>query len=164
MLQGVPHFSPVFLGFVEMVRAYMRDMPHVNRVVAGEESSKEQIMWAVLDAVSDFNGTPPFTHGTSLESLLERSQTSLLMRMTVITLLESISLLQMRNHVNYSAGGISVGVNDKAPQLMQYIQYMRASVDQQKQRAKIAMNIESLLNSGNVGLHSEYAWNGAYFY
>ena len=45
---------------------------------------------------------------------------------TVVALIESVGLLQTRNHLNYSTGGINVGTNDKTPLLMQWLQYYRS--------------------------------------
>jgi hypothetical protein len=162
MLQGIPHMSHWFRDFVQMVRLYHRDFPELNRIVAGEESSDRQIAWAVLDAVSDFNGTPHFT-ALSLEDLLQKQQTALVLRMTTISLIESVGLLQTRNHINYSNGGINVGVNDKTPMLMNWLQYYKAFTEQMKQRVKVAINIEGILGPSNSGVHSElWAVNATY--
>lgn len=140
----------------------MRDHPELNRLIAGEESSDRMIAWAVLDALSDFNGTPPMT-GLSLDELLQNNQIALLRRMTVVALIESVGLLQTRNHINYSTGGTNVGVNDKTPLLMNWLQYFRNYTDQMKGRVKVAMNIMSIIGPSNVGMHSEYfATNSTY--
>ena len=161
-LQGLPGVTQYFRAFVQSVRGYLRDFAELNRLVAGQESSDRQIAWSVLDAVADFNGTPHFTN-LSLEELLQYNQHSLLLRMTVISLLEQVSLLQIRNHVNYSTGGINVGVNDKAPLLMEWLKYYKASTEQRKQQVKVAMNIEGILGPSNSGVFSEYwAVNSTY--
>lgn len=154
MLQGFPGMSQTYRDFVQMVRFYTRDFPELNRIVSGEESSDRQIAWAVLDALSDFNGTPHFTSMT-LEDLLSRNQHSLLLRMTTIVLIESVGLLQTRNHINYSNGSINVGVNDKTPMLMNWLQYFKATTEQMKARVKVALNIEGILGPTNSGVHSE---------
>lgn len=161
-LEGVQLASPTMSAFVQTVRGYIRDHPQLNRLIAGEESSNRMIQWAVLDAVDDFNGTPHFTR-FSLEELLQRSQSSLILRMTVIALLESVGLLQTRNHINYSNGGVNVGVNDKTPMIMQWLQYYKGFTEQRKQQVKVAINIESILGPGNSGIHSElWAINSSY--
>jgi hypothetical protein len=161
-LQGLPGVTPTFRAFVQMVRLFTRDFPELNRIVAGEESSDRQIAWATLDALADFNGTPHFT-SMSLDELLQRNQQALMLRMTVISLIEQVGLLQTRNHLNYSVGGINVGVNDKTPMLMQWLQYFKASTEQMKQRVKVALNIEGILGPSNSGVFSEYwAVNGTY--
>src|ERR1019366_7027330 len=153
-LDGLRCVPPVFRAFVQDIRLYMRDFAELNRIVRGEESSDRQIAWSILDAVSDFNGTPHFTC-MSLDDLLCRNQHALLRRMTVISLIESVALLQIRNHINYSTGGINVGVNDKAPLLLSWLQYYKSYTDQLKQRVKVSLNIEGILGPSNSGVHSE---------
>jgi hypothetical protein len=161
-LQGIPGMTQTTQDFVQLVRLYTRDFPELNRLVAGEESSDRQIAWAVLDALSDFNGTPHLTN-LSLEDLLARGQNALLLRMTTIALIESVGLLQTRNHINYSNGGINVGVNDKTPMLMNWLQYFKATTEQMKQRVKVALNIEGILGTSNCGVFSDYwAVNSSY--
>ena len=162
MLQGIPTMSQCFKDFVQLVRLYHRDFPELNRIVAGEESSDRQIAWAVYDAVADFNGTPHFTT-LALEDLLQFSQQALILRMTTIALIESVGLLQTRNHINYSNGGINVGVNDKTPMLMNWLQYYKSFTEQMKQRVKVALNIQGILGPSNSGVHSElWAVNSTY--
>ncbi len=149
-------------AFVQMVRLYLRDFEELNRLVAGEESTDRMIAWAVLDALSNFNGTPHFTT-LSLDDLLALNQQHLILRMTVEALIESVGMLQTRNHINYSDGGINVGVNDKTPLLMNWLQYFRAYTEQLKQRVKVTININGILGPTNVGIHSElWAVNASY--
>jgi hypothetical protein len=162
-LQGIPGMSESTIRFVQMVRLYLRDFPELNRIVRGPESSDRMIAWAVLDALSDFNGTPPFLGTFDLDYLLSRGQQALMLRMTVCTLLESIGLLQTRNHVNYSDGGLNTAVHDKTPLIMQWLNLFRSTSEQMKLKVKVSMNIETLLGPGNHGVYSEY-WvvNGSY--
>lgn len=149
-------------AFVQVVRDYMRDHAELNRLIAGQESNDRLVAWAVLDALSIFNGTPHLTN-LSLEDLLGRNQHSLMLRLTVITLLESVGLLQTRNHINYSNGGLNVGVNDKTPLILQWLQYYQAATKQMMTQVKVALNIEGILGSGNSGVHSElFAVNSSY--
>lgn len=160
-LANLPGIADTFRSFVASVRFYMRDIPELNRLVAGEESVDRQIAWAVVDALADFNGTPPLLGTASLDDLLRRNQQALLVRMTVISLIESVGLLQTRNHVNYSTGGINIGVNDKTPLLMGWLQYYKSTTEQKKLQVKVAMNIEQLW--GSSGTFSElWVVNGTY--
>lgn len=163
VLQGLPGATPSFIAFIQLVRGYTRDFPELNRLVAGEESTDRQIAWAILDAMSDFNGTPPITPNVTIDYLMMKSQHALLLRMVTCSLIESVGLLQTRNHINYSTGGTTVGVNDKTPMLMQWLQTFKASTEQMKQRVKVSLNIESIMNPGDTGIHSEYwATNSVY--
>ena len=162
-LQGIEGATENFRAFVQMVRLYLRDFPELNRLIAGEETTDRMIAWCVLDALSNFNGTPPITQ-YSLDELLAKQQQHLMLRITVECVIESVGLLQTRNHINYSDGGINVGVNDKTPLLMNWLQYFRAYTEQLKKQVKVAFNINSILGSSNVGVHSEqWAVNGTYF-
>ncbi len=161
-LSNLPGMTQTTRDFIQAVRIYTRDHPQLNRILKGEESSDRMIAWALVDALSDFNGTPPLS-GWSLEDLLSRGQMHLLLRMTVVNLIESVGLLQTRNHVNYSDGGWNGGSNDKTPLLMNWLQYFKGMVEQKKTRVKVAMNIESIIGPGNVGLFSElWAVNSSY--
>jgi hypothetical protein len=161
-LQGVQGISETMQAFVSNVRTYVRDHPQLNRLIAGEESSARLIAWAVLDALSNFNATPYFTSFT-LEELLSRNFHHLLTRMTVVSLLESVGQLQTRNHINYSNGGINLGVNDKTPLILNWLQYYNATVEQKLVHAKVALNIEQCLGVGASGVHSElFAINASY--
>ena len=154
-IDKIPGVSTTTRKFVQMVRLYLRDFSELNRLIKGEETSDRMILWAVKDAVSLFNGTPNLTNFT-LEELLQRNQQHLMLRLTVISVIESVGLLQTRNHINYSTGGINVGVNDKTPMLMNWLQYFKSTTQQQMQSTKVALNVESILGAGEVGAHSEY--------
>ncbi len=161
-LQGIQTMSPAMRAFVQQVRLAIRDFEELNRLVRGEESSDRMIGWATLDAISRFNGTPHFTN-FRLEDLIQQNQMHLLTRMTIESLLESVGLLQTRNHINYSNGGINVGVNDKTPLIMNWLQYFKATTEQRLQHVKVAINIGYILGPSNRGVASEYwAVNATY--
>jgi hypothetical protein len=136
-------------SFVSQVRAFLRDYAELNRLIKGEESSNRQIVWAVMDALDDFNSTPPFT----IFGLSDFPSKSLLIRATVCSLLESIGLLQTRNHINFTDGGLSVGINDKTPFIQSWLQIFRNGYEDKKLKIKVAYNIESAWGGG---LHSEF--------
>jgi hypothetical protein len=161
-LQGIQTMSDPTRSFIQMVRLALRDFEALNRLVKGEESSDRMIAWALLDAISRFNGTPHFTN-LQLDDFIRLNQQHLLTRMTIESLLESIGLLQTRNHINYSNGGINVGVNDKTPLLMNWLQYFKATTEQRLQHVKVAINIGYILGPSNRGVASEYwAVNATY--
>lgn len=161
-LEGLPGVSQPFRMLIQEIRYYTRDFAQLNRLLRGEESSDRQIAWAILDAVEDFNGTPPMT-GYSVEDLLSMHQSALLKRMAVVSLIESVAMLQTRNHVNYSDGGLNLGVNDKTPLLMNFIKLFANKTEQMKQRVKIALNISAMIGGSDTGVHSEYwATNATY--
>lgn len=154
---GLPNAGPLTLdSFVNQVRTFLRDYKELNRLIAGEESSNRQIVWAICDALDDFNSTPPFTRFT----LFDFPSKSLLIRATVISLLESIGLLQTRNHLSFSDGGLQVGISDKTPFIQSWLQLFTNKYEEKKMRLKVAYNIESAWGGG---IFSEYRFvNGFY--
>jgi hypothetical protein len=144
--------------FVAEVRMYLRDYPELNRLIDGEETSDRMIAWAVIDALDLINNTPPFIGQYTCSSFPMRS---LLLRGTVISILESVGLLQMRNQLNYSDGGISVSASDKAPMIMQWLQMLRVSFDDRLNRWKIATNISMAMEGASV--MSDYYFLGGYY-
>jgi len=153
---SVPSNDVALAQFIDTVRAFMRDYPELNRLIQGEEHSNRLIAWAIADAIDDFNTTPPMT---SL-GLTNFPSKHLLLRGTVINLLQSVGLLMTRNQLTFSDGGIQVGVSDKTPLIQSWIQMFTNSYEEKKNRLKIAMNIES--GWGN-GLHSEYLWTNGFY-
>lgn len=161
-LQSVIPLSPAIMAFVPVVREYLRDHPELNRLIAGEETGDRFYAWAILDALSRFNGTPHLTNFT-FEDMLNYQQHFLMLRLTVETVLESVGLLQTRNHVNYSDGGINLGVNDKTPLIQNWLQMWSARNDQLITRVKVALNIQGILGSEFAGVFSElWAVNSTY--
>lgn len=150
-----PQFSAAFKGHVQSVRMFMRDFAQLNLLIGGEESSDRMIAWSTFDFLSDFNGTPHFTN-YSLEDLFARNLQHLAIRGTVITLLQSVGMLYARNRLPFSDGGISADMNDKAPMIQAWLQLFQAAYEQQKRQVKVALNIETLLDGGPSGVHSDY--------
>lgn len=146
---NVPRAELELNTFANHVRVFMRDYSQLNRLISGEESSNRQIMWAILDALDDYNSSPPFTNF----GLANFPSKHVLIRMTVVSLLESVGLLQTRNHLQFSDGGITVGINDKTQFLQSWIQLFRSRTDAKIERLKVAYNIEQAWGGG---IHSEF--------
>lgn len=143
-------------SLVNTIRLYLRDYPELNRLIDGEESSNRQIVWAIIDTLDDFNTEPPFTN----YSLDNFPSMSLLVRGSACSLLESIGLLQTRNHIQFNDGGIQVGINDKTPFIQSWLQLFRNSYEDKKKKIKVAMNIE---NAWGGSVSSEYVLVNHYF-
>lgn len=160
---SIPGASHAFSAFVYSVRMYLRDFPQLNRLVAGEESSNRQVAWAVIDAIEEFNGSPPITGTYTFSDLMSRGQASLLRKGTIVQLLYSVGLLQTRNHLPFSDGGLNVSVSDKTPLLQSWIQLFERKWEMGRDKVKIAWNIESFFGSGS-GTHSEYFALSGYYH
>ena len=159
--------SDVFLGpllpkntvalteFVQRIRHFMRDFPELNRLIKGEEHSDRFIIYAIQEALEDFNTTVPVTSYT-----LDNFPSPYILRQgAVVILLESSVVLQTRNHISFSDGGIQVAA-DKVPLYQSLIQLFSSKYERMKQNYKIYLNIEGGWGSGP---YSEYRWvNGFY--
>lgn len=147
--------------FAEYARRFMRDYPELNRLTDGYDHSPRHLQWAVLDTISDWASTPPFL-GQDLQLILERGFISVFTKGVVITALESLGILHLRNHIAYSDGGINVQTEN--PQLIQaWLQMMKAEYERKKQRILNALNIEAALGSTVGGVHSELYFINSFF-
>jgi hypothetical protein len=156
MLQGLAQpSSEALVAHIQGVRLFMRDFAELNLLLRGEESSDRAITWATMDFLSDFNGTTPFS-SFSLDDLFARNLMHLAVRGTVISLLQSLMIFYARNHLPFSDGGLSVGINDKAPLIMSMLNFFQSAYEQNKRMVKTAINIESIMDSGPSGVHSDY--------
>lgn len=154
----LPSASARLNQLIVLIREYMRDQAELNRLIKGQESSDRQIAWAIMDAIDHFSTTPPFVGNYGITAF---PSMSLLKRMAVADLMESVALLQVRNHLNYNDGGISVSVSDKFNTLMQWAQMYRQSTDLRMDRMKRAINVE-LAMRGHGALSEYFIINGVY--
>jgi hypothetical protein len=145
--------------FVREVRMYLRDFAELNRLITGEESSDRMIAWAVMDALDDINNSPPLISKYTVENFPNRS---LLLRGAVISLLESVGIMQTRNQLNFSDGGIQVSVSDKAPMIMQWLNFLKSSYEDKKTRWKIAVNIQQAFTGSAIT--SDYYFLGGIYH
>lgn len=153
--------DPVITQLAEYARRFMRDYPELNRLTAGYDHSPRHLKWAVVDTLSDWMSTPPFI-GVSLPMIIDRGLVSLFCRGVVITALESLGILHLRNHIAYSDGGENVQTEN--PQMIQsWIQMMKAEYERKVERVFIAMNIENMLGTTVGGVHSELYFVNAFF-
>jgi hypothetical protein len=162
-LDSIPGSSVEFKQFVATVRLYIRDFPELNRLVSGEESSSRMVAWAVIDAIEEFNGRTPIIGTFTFTDLLTRGQGSLLRRGTVINLLTSVGILQTRNHLPFSDGGLNVAISDKTPLLQSWIQLFGRQWEMGMDRVKKQWNVEQLLG-GPSGAHTEYFALSGYYH
>jgi hypothetical protein len=138
----------------------MRDFPELNRLVAGEESSDRMVAFAATEAMSDFNSEPPQLGFYTFDMFVSKGWIHPLRIGTINELLHMVGLLQTRNHLPFSDGGLNVAVSDKTPLLQSWIQLFGAKWENWKQKTKVAQNISGIL-TGAGGVSSElFAVNG----
>jgi hypothetical protein len=152
-----PTTDQTVAALVQTLRGYLRDHAHLNRLIGDEETSDRFLAWALVDALDDINNTPPPLY-YGLENF---PWPGLLIRGAMVTVLESVGLLQTRNQLSYSDGGIHVSVSDKTPLLQSWINLFQSKYEQKKVQWKISQNINGSFGGG--GVHSEY-WYISGFY
>lgn len=156
---SLPSYQRTMEQLVSMMRLYLRDYPHLNRLIEGEETSDRMIAWAILDAIQDFNTTPPFIGNIGIDSLVS---VPMLRDKVICTILESLYILQTRNQVNYSDGGISFSISDKGQALYAFIQLLNQRYDMRVAKMKAALNVEMAMTGEGV-LSEYFVINGLYF-
>ena len=135
--------------FVELVRKFLRDHPILNKLIKGNETNNTQIRTHLEDALDDWNTTPPILAPVTFDTHPSRR---LLIRSAVIETLTSAGILQSRNRLQYSDGGITVQVSDKAAEYQSWISLLVNDYERKKERLKKSQNLEL----GYGGIHSEY--------
>ena len=148
---SVPSASTRMNAFVDVVRMYMRDYPHLNRLTAGEETSSRMIAWAVVAALDDWNSSPPFIGTFSLTNFPSMSW---LREATVMRVLEGVILLNTRNHLDFQDGGIQVSKGTSISMTQNFVGMLNARLENKKDRIKASINIEQAMDGS--GVPSEY--------
>lgn len=148
-------------ALAEYARRFMRDFPQLNRLTAGYDHSPRHLQWAVVDTLSDWASTPPFV-AQDLQLIISRGFHSVFVRGVVITALESLGILHMRNHLSYSDGGVNIQLEN--PRMIQaWLQMMKPEYEKKKQRILIAINLENALQTTVSGVHSSYYFINSFF-
>ena len=94
----------------------MRDVcPEFNTLLEDVEFSDEDIMFAMIRPIREWNETPPDLSGSG-GSFTQNTfpWRDYQMRATIGYLLNAAAIHQQRNQFNYSAGGVSIRDKDKA--------------------------------------------------
>jgi hypothetical protein len=143
--------------FRKMLRLFLNDSPELNRLIRTFESTDEKLDLATALALSDFNDTPPLLGTYTVATF---PSLYLLIYGASINVLRSAGLLQSRNELAYSSGGVSVRIFDKTQLYQSWISQFMAEYEMKKRNFKIALNINSSLGSGIASEYSllNYFW------
>jgi len=143
-----------FPQFREFVRLYIRDREPYNTLLDGKETGDQLVELCIALAIDEFNTTPPLIGTYTFQSF---PSSWLLLYGTVVEILTSAGILQSRNQLNYSDGGITVSVSDKAPLYQSWINRMSGMYEMRKKAIKTQLNLDQAWG----GVQSEY-WTVAY--
>ena len=140
-----------------LLRLFLNDTPELNRLIRKQESNDEKLDLAILLAIDDFNITTPLL---SAYTILNFPSIYLLMYGATIQVLRSAGLLQSRNELAYSSGGVSVRIFDKTQLYQSWIAQFVADYERKKSNMKIAFNVANALAGGVASEYSilNYFW------
>jgi len=134
---------------VGRLRKFLRDIDELNKLLEGKESTDSQLRMAIEDALDDWNTTPPLLTPVTLEN---HPAPRLLLRGAAIEVLMSAGIFYSRNRLNYSDGGITVAVFDRAQDYQAWANRFAQEYEAKKASTKKAINIAQ----GWGGIPSEY--------
>jgi len=146
--------------FVQLVRKFCRDFPKANELRGVAESTDTEIAMCVMLALDDYNMTPPPIRQVSLET---HPSTHLLLLGTLTQLFLSAGILQMRNQLSYSDGGVAVNVWDKGPMYVGNATMFANLYEQKKIALKRSINISNgfgIVQSAEFNLYNFTAFFG----
>ena len=135
----------------KLLRLFLNDTPELNRLIRREESDDTKLDLALDMAVDDYNITPPLLQSHVVANF---PSLYLLIYGATIQVLRSAGMLQSRNELAYSSGGVSVRIFDKTQLYQSWITQFVAEYERKKQNFKISANIN---NAMAAGVSSEYS-------
>lgn len=140
-----------------LLRLFLNDTPELNRLIRAQETNDERLDLALSLAIDDFNITPPLLNMYTVGNF---PSLYMLIYGGTIHVLRSAGILQSRNELSYSSGGVSVRIFDKTQLYQSWIAQFVADYERKKQNYKISLNINSSLASGVMSEYSvlNYFW------
>lgn len=151
----LPLFSGATQGavqaaFLTKCRAYIRDIPAMNALLDGVETSDTLIEFCLDLTLDDFNTSPPLIGQFTLWS---HPSQSLVLIGTMLWILKSAGIQQSRNQLDYASGGITVATSNKTPLYQSWINILMQEYEAKKANLKKAINAEQAYG----GVSSEYS-------
>lgn len=139
------------------LRLFLNDTPELNRLIRKQESDDTKLDFAISLALDDYHITTPILGRTTI---MNYPSLYLMMYGATIQVLRSQGLLQSRNELSYSSGGVSVRIFDKTQNYQSWISQFVAEYERKKQNFKIAENIRNALGGGVASEYSiiSYFW------
>ena len=138
-----------------LLRMFLNDTAELNRLIRQEESNSDKLDLAIRLTIDDWNITPPFL---GVETITSFPSIYLLIHGAAIQTLKSAGILQSRNQLEYSSGGITVRTFDKTQLYQSWILQFYQDYERKKADYKKSANIEGAWGAGpgGGGVHSEY--------
>jgi hypothetical protein len=136
----------------KLLRLFLNDTPELNRLIRREESDDAKLDLAIDLAIDNYSVTAPLLGSYTVANF---PSLYLLIYGATIQVLRSAGILQSRNELAYSSGGVSVRIFDKTQLYQSWIAQFVAEYERTKANFKIATNINNAL--AGAGVSSEYS-------
>lgn len=154
-LQGAVNLDELYRSTCNVIRSWIRDFAKLNLLVDGEETDEKTLLMCLQMAVVDINSTPPPTQWP-LRTMIDRGYIHIILFGATVYVLESLMLLETRNHLNWQEGGQAIGLMDRSPLLEQKARYFTDKFESKLKAKKISDSINDAMGIGDIGVHSEY--------
>jgi hypothetical protein len=123
---------------VKMLRTFLGDTEEENRLIPGQELSDDKLGLALDLAIDEYNHYPPFEN----TNYLTFPSLALIIHGGAIQALIMAGLIQSRNYLNFSDGGIQEVINDKAASYQSWIGNLMSRYQQEALALKTSLNME----------------------
>jgi hypothetical protein len=134
--------------YLDQVRARLRDYAELNRLVEVVESPDKVVAKFLVQAIDWFNGTPPAL--SVYYSWADFPNRTLLIDITLMYILESVALLDIRNLLPINDGSGVASPHQKGQALWGIAQQLRARVLQETTLLKRSLALrEAPTSSGD---------------
>lgn len=123
---------------LKKLRTFLGDTEAENRLIAGVELSDDKLRLALDMALDEYNHFPPFETRTfaTFPSL------TLILHGGAIQALIMAGLVQSRNYLNFSDGGIQEVISDKAASYQAWIGQLMSRYQNEALSLKTSLNME----------------------
>ena len=142
--------DPLCAVTVEQLRSQLRDKPQFNEVWP-ECWSNAELADAIIDAIADFNGSPPIDTSFNHKDFPDRK---LLMDLSVVQALEEVIIWQARNQSSANDAGLQVTIHEQWTGLQTIVDRMNARNEKRVADKKNQINIRR----GWGGVGSALGW------
>ncbi len=122
----------------KLLRRFVRDYPELNRLLRAQEHSPEDIDLALDLTVAEYNAKNPPLAEVTIDSY---PNLWLLLHGGAVHLIRSAGIMQARNRLPYSSGGISVRMFDKTEIYMQWVREFIADYNHTLVDSKMSANL-----------------------
>lgn len=134
------------------LRTFIRDKKELNSLLGNRfENSDDELKQAIMQALMDFNMTPPMIGRFTLAT---HPNKYLLIQCAAMQAMMSSGIWHSREHMPSADGGTSADDHAKSAEYSSWMQQFYADYERKKSDLKTALNIEIAMN--NMSLSSEY--------